>query len=307
MDFKNDLIVVFLDTGVYEEVALANLRVLPDNYNNHRSSIKTELTDEKKEEKPVLERQSELPKHRHKHNILLGYDFVDENDTDIVAWDRAIQRKRKNDKPKASPPLLKEDEIKEECEASDDQEETLNAEVRESMQSMLDQVSLEDRMRISLLSSALKKHSPKKEVAGNKSPKQNVEAVKKEKRKGSRDSLPKRLSLEDDDLSNELISICKESNIDISKQGQREEDEKSDENLNTSDGDNLVIEDKEDVETNEESKEEESNETETKDDAGDEKDEPEEKTPLNGKTVTKIFWTELLSHLTKTVKEKRTK
>ena len=289
VDFKNDLIVVFLDTGVYEEVAVANLRVLPDNYNNHRSSIKTELSDEKKEEKPVLERQSELPKHRHKHNILLGYDFVDENDTDIVAWDRAIQRKRKTDKPKASPPLLKEDEIKEECEGSDDQEETLTAEVRESMQSMLDQVSLEDRMRISLLSSALKKHSPKKEVAGNKSPKQNVEAVKKEKRKGSRDSLPKRLSLEDDDLSNELISICKESNIDISKQVQREEDEKNDENLNTSDGDNLVIEDKEDIETNAECKEEESNETETKDDAGDEKDESEEKTPLNGKIVTKIF------------------
>ena len=289
VDFKNDLIVVFLDTGVYEEVAISNLRVLPENYNNHKSPIKAEAPDEKKEEKPSQApgRQSELPKHRHKHNILLGYDFVDENDTDIVAWDRAIQRKRKNDKPKASPPLLKEDEIKEECEAVSE-EESITAEVKESMQSMLDQVSLEDRMRISLLSSALKKHSPKKEVAGNKSPKQTVEVVKKERKsKGSRDSLPKRLSLEDDDLSSELISICKESNIDISKQEQAEDEEKNDENLNTSDGDNLVIEDNEDVENDVEAKDEDSDET--KKDAAAEEGKPEVKPPVNGKIGSKMF------------------
>ena len=282
VDFKNDLIVVFLDSGVYEEVAISNLRLLPNNYNNHKTSIKTEITEEKKEEKPVSERLGDHPKHRHKHNILLGYDFVDENDTDIVAWDRAIQRKRKNDKTKSSPPLLKEDEIKEEVErfSEEDSPETINAEVAESMNSMLDQVSLEDRMRISLLSSALKKHSPKKEVAGNKSPKQTVEVVKKEKkRKGSRDSLPKRLSLDDDDLSSELISICKESNIDISKQDRGEIDE----NLNISDGDNLIIEDKEEIENDLDVNEEEACEAQKKENDDVEENQPEVKPQLNGK------------------------
>ena len=288
VDFKNDFIVVFLDSGVYEEVAISNLRVLPNNYNNHKTSIKTEIAEEKKEEKPVSGRLGDHPKHRHKHNILLGYDFVDENDTDIVAWDRAIQRKRKNDKPKPSPPLLKEDEIKEEVErfSEEDSSETINAEVAESMQSMLDQVSLEDRMRISLLSSALKKHSPKKEVAGNKSPKQTVEVVKKErKRKGSRDSLPKRLSLEDDDLSSELISICKESNIDISKQDGGEIDE----NLNISDGDNLIIEDKEEMDNGIDVKDEESGEAEKNKNDDVAENQPEVKPQLNGKIVSPIF------------------
>ena len=72
-------------------------------------------------------------------------------------------------------------------------------------------------MRISLLSNMFKKHSPKK-PPGSKSPKPASETVKKEKkRKKSKDNVSKRLSLEDEDLSSELLSICKESNIDISK------------------------------------------------------------------------------------------
>merc|ERR1712088_1187136 len=102
-------------------------------------------------------------------------------------------------------------------------------------------------------------------------PKQTVEVVKKEKkRKGSRDSLPKRLSLEDDDLSSELISICKESNIDISKQDRGEIED----NLNIPDGDNLIIEDKEEIENDLDAKEEESCEAEKN-----ETDEVEENQP----------------------------
>ena len=193
-----------------------------------------------KEEKPSVQSE-QTSKYKHKHNILLGYDFVDENDTDIVAWDRAIQRRRKLDKSKSVSPPLAESDIKQEEDAdekpeSEQMEETkdsINAEVNQSVQSMLDQVTLEDRMRISLLSNMLKKHSPKKEVntkaPGNKSPKQSNEVVKKEKkRKGSKDSISKRLSMEDEDLSSELISICKESNIDISKQNAKEATEEKD-------------------------------------------------------------------------------
>merc|ERR1712242_486853 len=119
---------------------------------------------------------------------------------------------------------------KPESEQMEETKDSINAEVNQSVQSMLDQVTLEDRMRISLLSNMLKKHSPKKEVntkaPGNKSPKQSNEVVKKEKkRKGSKDSISKRLSMEDEDLSSELISICKESNIDISKQNAKEASE----------------------------------------------------------------------------------
>ena len=223
VDYRNGVYVVQLDKGGFEEADAEHIRLLPQDYPKHK--VSSEASEEKTESK-----------HKHKHNILLGYDFVDENDTDIVAWDKAIKRRRKVDKTKSASPPLAEADIKQEADAADvkddnvdadDGEENISAEVNQSVQSMLDQVSLEDRMRISLLSNMLKKHSPKKEVTtktpGNKSPKQTAEVVKKEKkRKTSKDSVTnKRLSLEeeeDDDLSSELMEICKESNIDISKQ-----------------------------------------------------------------------------------------
>ena len=228
VDFRNGLYVIQMDKGGFEETNSSELRILPSDY------PKNKMAQENSNEKSSVQTEH-VSKHKHKHNILLGYDFVDENDTDIVAWDKAISRRRKLDKSKSASPPLPEAEIKQEAdldikssnnpetETCQETKETINAEVNQSVQSMLDQVSLEDRMRISLLSNMLKKHSPKKEVntkqPGNKSPKQVTEVVKKEKkRKGSKDSISKRLSLEDEDLSSELISICKESNIDISKQ-----------------------------------------------------------------------------------------
>merc|ERR1711884_454290 len=176
---------------------------------------------------------------------------------------------------------IKQEEDADEKPESEQMEETkdsINAEVNQSVQSMLDQVTLEDRMRISLLSNMLKKHSPKKEVntkaPGNKSPKQSNEVVKKEKkRKGSKDSISKRLSMEDEDLSSELISICKESNIDISKQNAKEATEEKDHvqlenkieeivdkspedesDLHQGESDQLTIDEKQDHEVSEEEK-----------------------------------------------------
>merc|ERR1740123_774258 len=210
VDFRNGVYIVQMDKGGFEEANAGNLRILPRDYPKNRSFQAIE-------EKPKATVEA-VSKHKHKHNILLGYDFVDENDTDIVAWDRAIQRKKKIEKTKSvSPPLP---DIKQEAEEEvkpEASEEDIKAEVNQSVQSMVDQVTLEDKMRISLLSNMFKKHSPKK-PPGSKSPKQGVEIVKKEKkRKKSKDNISKRLSLEDDDLSSELLSICKESNIDISK------------------------------------------------------------------------------------------
>ena len=218
VDYRNGVYVVQMDAnGSFEEAGAEQLRMLPKDY--PKNKVSSDSAEEKAESK-----------HKHKHNILLGYDFVDENDTDIVAWDKAIKRRRKADKAKSVSPPLSESDIKQEEDldvkemldnADQETKENINAEVNQSVQSMLDQVSLEDRMRISLLSNMLKKYSPKKDVttktAGNKSPKQSTEVIKK-KRKGSKDSPTKRLSLEDDDLSSELMEICKESNIDISKQ-----------------------------------------------------------------------------------------
>merc|ERR1712037_671809 len=64
------------------------------------------------EEKEVKSGTEDAVKFRHKHNILLGYDFVDENDSDIMAWDMAVNRRKKTEKPK----LLRDSEIKEEVE-----------------------------------------------------------------------------------------------------------------------------------------------------------------------------------------------
>merc|ERR1712013_188214 len=212
------------------------------------------------------------PKTKHKHNILLGYDFVDEPDCEVQAWDLAINRKNK--KVKKQLESLKETEIKQEpetvCEqlsvtsaqelkpsekgkdVSDviqklndldqidlNEDDTINSEVNNSMQTMLTQISLEERMRISLLSDVLKKHSPKKNILQKlpraKSPRMGPEPLKKEKKRNSKDSLQKRLSMEEnpttgdnlqntiDDITSELLSICKESNIDTPKHQQQEQ------------------------------------------------------------------------------------
>merc|ERR1712050_467811 len=119
------------------------------------------------------------------------------------------------------------------------EEETINTEVNSSVQTMLTQISLEERMRISLLSDVLKKHSPKKNILQKlpraKSPRRGPEPLRKEKKRNSKDSVQKRLSMEEtpptgdnlqntiDDITSELLSICKESNIDTPKQQQKQQ------------------------------------------------------------------------------------
>jgi len=138
-------------------------------------------------------------KFRHKHNILLGYDFVDENDSDIMAWDKAVNRRKKTEKPK----LFRESDIKEEIEdkeitttqeeISAPSENSIHKDVTSTMNTILASVTDEEKMRLSLLSAALKKYSPIK-MPGNKSPKSVEEKEKKKKKKYA-----KRISLSSDD------------------------------------------------------------------------------------------------------------
>merc|ERR1719278_2503 len=139
----------------------------------------------------------EAAKFRHKHNILLGYDFVDENNSDIMAWDMAVNRRKKTEKLK----LLRENDIKEEVEEKPEttmnntnmsSEKSLQLEVNNTMNTILTSITDEEKMRISLLSAALKKYSPIK-LPGNKSPKGQDETKKKKKKSA------KRLSLSSDD------------------------------------------------------------------------------------------------------------
>ena len=128
VNFRNGVYVIQMDKGGFEEANSGTLRILPADYPKNRSFHEAG-------EKPPVEAQ--VSKHKHKHNILLGYDFVDENDTDIVAWDRAIQRRKRTEKTKSvSPPLP---DIKQELE--EDSEENIRAEVNQSVQSMVEQVS----------------------------------------------------------------------------------------------------------------------------------------------------------------------
>ena len=183
VDFRNGVYVVQCDKGGFEEASFEAMKLLPVDY------PKSKVLEETPEKTGGGIEQ--INKHKHKHNILLGYDFVDENDTDILAWDRAVQRRRKTEKPKSVSPPVPEIKQEVDLDASPHPEtetkDTIHAEVKEKVESMLDQVSLEDRMRLSLLSNALKKHSPKKEVnqknPGNKSPKHIVETVKGEEAK----------------------------------------------------------------------------------------------------------------------------
>merc|ERR1711974_360460 len=96
----------------------------------------------------------------------------------IMAWDMAVNRRKKMDKPK----LLRESEIKEEVEDKPEMaantmninnvasDRSIQHEVNNTMNTILTSITDEEKMRISLLSAALKKYSPIK-LPGNKSPK----------------------------------------------------------------------------------------------------------------------------------------
>ena len=223
--------------------------------------------------------EKQTSKFQHKHNILLGYDFVDENDSDIMAWDKAVSQRKKTEKPK----ILHEAEIKQETEEKPElangldkispsgqlispssgqfipppseqfiappmgqfiappmgqfiappmgqfiappmgqfiappmgqfiapqieqfiappmgqftgppSEQYLQKEVNSTMDSILNSVTDEEKMRLQLLSAALRKYSPIKQP-GNKSPR-GYDPSKKEKKKKS----AKRISLSSED------------------------------------------------------------------------------------------------------------
>ena len=171
-------------------------RTVPSHVNVSQVQARAET-----EEKEVKSGTEDAVKFRHKHNILLGYDFVDENDSDIMAWDMAVNRRKKTEKPK----LLRESEIKEEVEDKPEMvvsstmnlnnvasDKSIQHEVNNTMNTILTSITDEEKMRISLLSAALKKYSPIK-LPGNKSPKGQDETKKKKKKSA------KRLSLSSDD------------------------------------------------------------------------------------------------------------
>merc|ERR1712106_177428 len=277
-----EIILVAMDSGLgHEEIQVDNIRILPNSYpkvlkkeSKDVSPMKVSIKNEYNEQISSSHPHDNAPRTKHKHNILLGYDFVDESDCEVQAWDLAINRKNK--KLKNSVVSLKESEIKQEPEVSCEktsvtnlqsnetkdkskdvsdvikklndldqidlnEEETINSEVNNSVETMITAISLEERMRISLLSDVLKKHSPKKNILQKlpwaKSPRLVPEPLKKEKKRNSKDSIVKRLSMEEiqpkddnlqntiDDITSELLSICQESNIDTPKQQQQQEQE----------------------------------------------------------------------------------
>merc|ERR1711915_1012023 len=180
--------------GAYQEVLKDNMRILPNNY---PKVYPTEKKGEKGQLNGFIRKDyvgnDQQSKFKHKHNILLGYDFVDENDSDIQAWDMAISRKKKVERNKQ---LLKDNEIKTEIKSEIDENvsnensiapsnstpvtseeqskkthdteinsnNVIESEVKNTMDTILSSVTEEERMRISLLSNVLKKHSPKKDI-----------------------------------------------------------------------------------------------------------------------------------------------
>ena len=98
---------------------------------------------------------------------------------------------------------------------------SINSEVRNTLNSIIDNVTDEEKMRQSLIFGALKKYSPKKEVGKPvKSPK-NTEIAKPRKKKVKSKDGKKYESNEADDLTKELLSICKESNIDTPEKSRK--------------------------------------------------------------------------------------
>ena len=106
-------------------------------------------------------------------------------------------------KPKTKAPKLSRSKSRESY-------EEMKRAVKETVNSLVSEVTAEEKMRQSLIIGALKKWSPKKEAARAKSPK-NVVKKKKKLKDGERTSSVE--SSGSDDVTQELLSICKESNI----------------------------------------------------------------------------------------------
>merc|ERR1712083_575972 len=89
-----DIFLVAMDGGIgHEEVQVDNIRILPSSYpkiymneSKDMSPPIVEIKNEYTEQTNSSQANDIVPKIKHKHNILLGYDFVDETDCEVQAW-----------------------------------------------------------------------------------------------------------------------------------------------------------------------------------------------------------------------------
>merc|ERR1712083_205291 len=176
-------------------------RSMPSKVNVSQAHARAET-----EEKEAKATSEEAVKFRHKHNILLDYDFVDENDSDIMAWDMAVNRRKKPETGIGINNVALEKNIQHD--------------VNNTMNTILTSITDEEKMRISLLSAALKKYSPIK-LPGNKSPKGQDETKKKKKKSAKRLSL----SSDDENSRSEKDSSRRESGESTPSDGQPEVEE----------------------------------------------------------------------------------
>ena len=211
---------VTLDSGPVKDINCEHVRIIPTSFIpkkvflngfNHKTCEKVPISNT-------------YGSNKNKPNILLGYDFVDTDKSDLQAqWETAISRKS-NKKPEKKPTETVVESLEAvEQKPKPDRKLSINTEVQNTLNSIIDNVTDEEKMRQSLIFGALKKYSPKKEVIKPVKSPRSVEMPKPRKKKlKSRDGI-KEESNETDDLTKELLSICKESNIDTPEKSRKVE------------------------------------------------------------------------------------
>merc|ERR1712106_51090 len=86
-----EIILVAMDSGLgHEEIQVDNIRILPNSYpkvlkkeSKDVSPMKVSIKNEYNEQISSSHPHDNAPRTKHKHNILLGYDFVDESDCEV--------------------------------------------------------------------------------------------------------------------------------------------------------------------------------------------------------------------------------
>jgi len=209
---------VTLDSGPVKDINCEHVRIIPTSFIpkkvflngfNHKTCEKVPISNA-------------YGSNKNKPNILLGYDFVDTDKSDLQAqWETAISRKS-NKKPEKKPTETVAESLEAvEQKPKPDRKLSINTEVQNTLNSIIDNVTDEEKMRQSLIFGALKKYSPKKEVIKPVKSPRSVEIPKPRKKKlKSRDD-KKEESNETDDLTKELLSICKESNIETPEKNRK--------------------------------------------------------------------------------------
>ena len=238
------LIQVTLDAGPIKDINCDHVKIIP-------TSFIKKPTFDSKVDKDALKNMSSNNSliNKKKPNILLGYDYVDTDKSDLQnSWESAISRKSSKRpekkielasslaKPLTVVPALpsKQEVIKQEENqgrvleqesvkkpkiksekptstktiASESNEEIKKV-VKDTLNSIVHEVTAEEKLRQSLIFGALKKWSPTK--GGTIKPTKIKVKKKKKLKDGERTSSIE--SSGSDDVTQELLSICKESNI----------------------------------------------------------------------------------------------